>query len=249
MAGVTIDHEDDLERLRRAGRVVAEARDAMLAAVVPGISTGELDAIGRSVLDTHGARPAPPTVGFPAATCVSVNDEAAHGIPSATRTLKEGDLVNVDVSAELDGYWADTGASAPVGEVAPIATRLLEATRGAQRDAMDAASAGRPMRHVARAVQRRAHRHGFTVLANLWGHGVGGFLHEPPSVPFVDMPRNTTVLWEGLVLAIEPFLSIGGTSAVEGSDGWTLHTNDGSLAAQYEHTMVVTKGKPLVLTA
>ncbi|HMG42698.1 MAG TPA: type I methionyl aminopeptidase [Acidimicrobiales bacterium] len=247
---MTIEDDDDLIALRRVGRAVAEARDAMLKAVAPGVTTGELDTVGMDVLRRHGARSAPMlAVQFPAATCISINDEAAHGIPSPTRTLQEGDLVNVDVSAELDGYWADTGASAPVGEVAPIATRLLEATRGAQRDAMDAARAGRPMRHVARAVQRRAHREGFTVLANLWGHGVGGFLHEPPSVPFVDMPRNTTVLWEGLVLAIEPFLSTGGTSAVEGTDGWTLHTDDGSLSAQFEHTMVVTKGKPLVLTA
>ena len=246
---MTIEDEDDLAGLRRVGRAVAEARDAMLAAVTPGISTGELDRIGMDVLRSHGARSAPQlAVGFPGATCISINDEAAHGIPSATRLLCAGDLVNVDVSAELDGYWADTGASVPVGEVTPLATRLLEATRGAQRDAMDAARAGRPMRHLARAVQRRAHRSGFTVIANLCGHGVGGFLHEPPSVPFVDMPRNDTVLWEGLVLAVEPFLSTGGTMAYEGDDGWTLHTDDGSISAQFEHTMVVTNGKPLVLT-
>jgi methionyl aminopeptidase len=247
---MTIDGEDDLEGLRRAGRAVAEARDAMLAAVEPGATTADLDAVGRRVLRAHGARSAPQlAAGFPAATCVSVNDEAAHGIPSPTRVLRAGDLVNVDVSAELDGYWADCGASAPVGKVSPLATRLLEATRSAQRDAMDAARAGRPMRHLARAVQRRADKAGFTVIANLWGHGVGGYLHEAPSVPFVDNPRNTTVLWEGLVLAVEPFLSTGGTMAHEGDDGWTLHTDDGSLAAQFEHTMVVTKGKPLVLTA
>lgn len=247
---MTIEDDDDLLGLQRAGRAVAEARDEMLAAVEPGISTGELDRIGRDALKRHGARSAPMlAVNFPAATCISVNDEAAHGIPSPTRFLQEGDLVNVDVSAELDGYWADCGASAPVGEVAPIATRLLEATRGAQRDAMDAARAGRPMRNLAKAVERRARRSGFTVIGNLWGHGVGGYLHEPPSVPFVDNPRNTTVLWEGLVLAVEPFLSTGGTMAYEGDDGWTLHTDDGSLSAQFEHTMVVTKGKPLVLTA
>jgi len=247
---VTIEDEDDLAGLRRVGRAVAEARDAMLAAVTPGISTGELDRIGMDVLRSHGARSAPQlAVGFPGATCISINDEAAHGIPSATRLLCAGDLVNVDVSAELDGYWADTGASAPVGEVTPLATRLLEATRGAQKDAMAAARAGRPLRHIGRAVQRRAHRQGFTVLANLCGHGVGASLHEGPSVPSVEVASDRTVLWEGLVLAIEPFLSTGGTYAVEGDDGWTLHTNDGSLAAQFEHTVVVTNGRPLVLTA
>jgi methionyl aminopeptidase len=246
---VTIDHEDELDALRRIGQVVAEARDAMLAAVAPGVTTGALDAVGREVLRRHGARSAPQlAVGFPAATCVSVNDEAAHGIPSMFRTLREGDLVNVDVSAELDGYWADTGASAPVGRVTPRARQLLDATRLAQREAMAAARAGRPLRHIGRAVERRARRHGFTVVANLNGHGVGGYLHEPPSVPGVEDPDDQTVLWEGLVLAIEPFLSTGATHAVEGDDGWTLRTADGSLVAQFEHTVVITSGRPLVLT-
>jgi methionyl aminopeptidase len=245
---MTIDGDDDVEGLRRIGRVVAEAREAMLAAVAPGVTTAELDAVGREVLRRHGARPAPPTVGFPAATCVSVNDEAAHGIPSMFRRLAEGDLVNVDVSAELDGYWADTGASAPVGRVSALARRLLDATRLANRDGLAAASAGRPLRGVGRAVQRRARRHGFSVVANLAGHSTGGDLWEPPRVPGVDVPGDTTTLWEGLVLAIEPFLSTGATYAVEADDGWTLRT-PGHLTAQVEHTIVVTRHAPLVLTA
>jgi methionyl aminopeptidase len=251
--GVTIDGVDDLDGLRRAGRAVAEARDAMLAAVAPGVTTADLDAVGREVLRAHGARSAPQlAVGFPAATCVSVNDEAAHGIPSPTRVLRAGDLVNVDVSAELDGYWADTGASVPVGPpeaVDPMARRLVAATREAQAAAMSAARAGRPLRHIGRAVQRCAHRRGFDVIANLCGHGVGGFLHERPSVPGVEDPGDPTLLWEGLVLAIEPFLSTGATFAVEDADGWTLRTPDGSLSAQVEHTIVVMRGRPLVLTA
>jgi methionyl aminopeptidase len=248
---MTIDGDDDLAGLARAGRAVAAARDAMLANVAPGVTTAELDAEGRAVLRAHGARSAPQlAVGFPAATCVSVNDEAAHGIPSPTRVLRSGDLVNVDVSAELDGYWADTGASAGVGDVSPGARRLLAATREAQREAMAAARAGRPVRHIGRAVQRCARRRGFTVIANLAGHGVGGFLHEPPSVPSFEDPGDGTVLWEGLVLAVEPFLSTGATAAVtDPADGWTLRTPDGSLSAQFEHTIVVTRGRPLVLTA
>ncbi|MGH9231230.1 MAG: type I methionyl aminopeptidase [Acidimicrobiales bacterium] len=247
---MTIDGDDDLEGLRRVGRAVAEARDAMLSAVAPGVATSELDGVGREVLRAHGARSAPQlAVGFPAATCISVNDEAAQGVPSPWRRLREGDLVNVDVSAELNGYWADTGASAPVGRVSTVARRLLDATRLAQRDATSAARAGRPLSHVGRAVQRRAHRHGLRVIANLCGHGVGGFLHEPPQVASVEDPRDDSVLWEGLVLAIEPFLSTGATQAVEAGDGWTLRTADGSLAAQFEHAVVVTHGRPLVLTA
>lgn len=243
---MTIEGDDDLVGLARAGRAVAEARDAMLAAVVAGVSTAELDAVGREVLARHGARPAPPTVGFPAATCISVNDEAAHGIPSR-RQLHDGDLVNVDVSASLDGYWADTGASAPVGAVPERTRQLLDATRLANRDAIAAARSGRPLRHIGRAVERRARRHRFSVLENLCGHGVGRGLHEAPSVPGREDPDDPTVLWEGLVLAVEPFLSTGAERAVLARDGWTLRT-PGHLTAQFEHTIVVTSGRPIVLT-
>jgi methionyl aminopeptidase len=219
----------------------------MLRAAVAGTSTADLDAVGREVLDRHGARPAPPTVGFPAATCVSLTGEAAHGIPSADRLLVDGDLLNVDVSAELDGYWADTGASAAVGTVALVARRLLEATRLANRDALDAARAGQPLRHIGRAVDRRARRHGFSVIKNLNGHGTGRKLWEEPSVPGWEDHRDRTPLWEGLVLAIEPFLSNGATWADQAADGWTLVT-PGHLTAQFEHTVVVTHGHPLVLT-
>lgn len=247
---MTIEDDDDLAGLARAGRAVADARDTMLAAIEPGITTAELDGIGRAVLRTHGARSAPQLAyGFPGTTCISVNDCIAHGIPAHHVVLRDGDLVNVDVSAELDGYWADTGASAAVGEAAPVVSRLLEATRAAQRDATRAARAGRKMRHVGRAVERRARTSGFSVVANLCGHGVGRGIHEAPNVPNVDDPGNDLVLWEGLVLAIEPFLSTGATHAVEDDDGWSLRTNDGGLAAQFEHTVVVTDGEPLVLTA
>ena len=219
----------------------------MLQAAVPGTSSADLDAVGREVLDRHGARPAPPTVGFPAATCVSLTGEAAHGIPSADRLLADGDLLNVDVSAELDGYWADTGASAAVGTVALVARRLLEATRLANRDALDAARAGQPLRHIGRAVDRRARRHGFSVIRNLNGHGTGRNLWEEPSVPGWEDHRDQTRLWEGLVLAIEPFLSNGAMWADQADDGWTLVT-PGHLTAQFEHTVVVTHGHPLVLT-
>jgi methionyl aminopeptidase len=246
---MTIDNDEDLAGLERAGQVVAEARDAMLAHVVPGITTGELDAIGREIFRRHGARSAPKeTYNFPGSTCISVNDEAAHGIPSITRTLRAGDLVNLDVSAELDGYWADTGASAPVGEVSAVASSLLEATRRAQDEAMESARAGRTLGDVGRAVERRARRHGFSVVENLYGHGVGRALHEAPSVPSFDDGQRL-VLWEGLVLAVEPFLSTTARVVVGDPDGWTLRTSDGSLVAQYEHTMVVTRGRPLVVTA
>ena len=245
---MTVEGEEDLAGLARAGRAVAEARDAMAEAVAPGVSTGELDAIGRDVLRGHGARSAPRlTYGFPGSTCISVNHEAAHGVPSRLRVLHDGDLVNLDVSAELDGYWADTGLSVGVGTLDRTAARLLDATRRTQGEAMAAARAGRRLRDIGRAASRCARRHGFHVVPNLNGHGIGRGLHEAPSVPSVD-DGSDLVLWEGLVLAIEPFLSVAPTEAVDGGDGWTLVTADGGLAAQHEHTVVVTAGQPIVLT-
>jgi methionyl aminopeptidase len=196
---VTVEHDDDVAALRRVGAVVAEAREAMLAAAQPGISTAELDAIGRDVLRRHGARSAPRLAyGFPGSCCIGINDRVAHGIPSPAAVLRSGDLVNVDVSAELAGYWADTGASVDVGQVAPEHRRLLEATVAAQRDAMRVARAGRPMRHIGRAVERRARKSGFSVIADLAGHGVGRGIHEPPTVSNVEMPgteRSSTMAW------------------------------------------------------
>lgn len=172
-------------------------------------------------------------------------------MPSLGHPLREGDLVNLDVSAELDGYFADTGISVAVGSVSPIARRLLDATRQAQADAMEAAQPGSTLRDIGRAVQRRARHHGFCVIHDLYGHGIGHRLHEAPSVPSIDDGHRAgrTVVPEGMVLAVEPFLSISAQHVVEDADGWTLRTADGSLVAQFEHTMVVTHGGPLVLTA
>jgi methionyl aminopeptidase len=246
---MSIDSPDDLEGLKRAGKAVADARDEMLRAVRVGISTAELDAVGRDVLVRHGARSAPKLAyGFPGWTCISVNGDLAHGIPSTKKHLAEGDLVNVDVSAELDGYWADTGASAPVGRVPPRLTELLAATRLARDEAMQEARAGKPLNRIGRAVERRARRHGFHVIRNLGGHGVGRFIHEEPHVPNVFERGRTQPLWEGLVMTIEPFLTLRATEVIEASDGWTLRTPDGSLGAQFEHTFVVTRGAPLILT-
>jgi methionyl aminopeptidase len=245
---VTIDSDEELEGLRRAARVVAEARDTMVAAVTPGVTTGELDSIGREIFRRHGARSAPRvTYNFPGSTCISVNDEAAHGIPSLARHLREGDLVNIDVSAELDGYFSDTGVSTPVGVVPAIAQRLLDATRDAQRDAMFTARTGNRLRDIGKSVESRARRHGFRVIRNLYGHGVGRGLHEDPSVPSFD-DHQRMVLHDGMVLAVEPFLSVSASFVVDDPDGWMLRTSDGSLVAQFEHTMVVTNGAPIVLT-
>lgn len=246
---MTINHQSELEALRMIGAIVAEARDTMGRAVEPGITTGDLDAIGRGVLDKQGARSAPQLAyKFPATTCISVNDEIAHGIPSKRRVLADGDLVNIDVSAELDGYWADTGASFAVGAVSARDLELLAVTRQALAAGMREARAGNTLREIGRAVEKRAQRSGFAVVRNLCGHGVGRFIHEPPNVPNTKAEGARTRLWEGLVITIEPFLTTGASTYYEADDGWTLRTPDGSRGAQFEHTMVITKGEPIVLT-
>ena len=246
---MSINDERDIEGLKRIGAVVAAARDAMGAHVAPGVTTAELDAIGKEILDRHGARSAPQLAyGFPAATCISVNDRLAHGIPSPECVLSEGDLVNIDVSAELDGYWADTGASFPVGAVSAQASELLRATRLALEDGMSQARAGQPLRNIGRAVERRAKQCGFQVIRNLCGHGVGRHIHEAPSVPNTYERHDRTVLRAGLVITIEPFLTTGATMAIEAGDGWTLRSSDGSRGAQFEHTLIVTGGRPIVVT-
>jgi methionyl aminopeptidase len=246
---MSINDEQDIEGLKRVGAAVAAARDAMGAHVAPGVTTAELDAIGKQILEEHGARSAPQLAyGFPGVTCISVNDQLAHGIPSADRVLREGDLINIDVSAELDGYWADTGASFPVGTVSAQATALLHATRLALEDGMSHARAGEPLRNIGRAVEQRARRCGFRVVRNLAGHGVGRHIHEEPQVLNIFDPRDRTILPEGLVITIEPFLTTGATKAIQDDDGWTLRSPDGSRGAQFEHTMIITKGQPIVVT-
>jgi methionyl aminopeptidase len=246
---MTISDPSDVEGLTRAGAVVAEARDAMAAKVAAGISTAELDAVGRDILRKHGARSAPQLAyDFPGATCISVNDELAHGVPSPHRILREGDLVNIDVSAELNGYWADTGASFPVGTVSREASALLWATQQALREAMQQARAGNPFRNIGHAVEQRAKRTRLHVVRDLCGHGVGRHIHEPPNVSNTSAGSVNKALWEGLVITIEPFLSTGARTVYTDADGWTLRTPDGSLGAQFEHTMIITRGAPLVLT-
>jgi methionyl aminopeptidase len=246
---MTITSQADIDGLLRVGAAVAEARDMMGQHAAPGVSTGELDEIGRVILAKHGARSAPQLAyGFPGVTCISVNDALAHGIPSHECVLADGDLVNIDVSAELDGYWADTGASFAVGTVSARAGALLRATQEALEDALSVARAHKPLRDIARAVERRARRGGFAVVRELCGHGVGRHIHEPPNVPNVLSREGDRLLWEGLVMTIEPFLTTKARSVEEDDDGWTLRTPDGSRGAQFEHTLIVTRGAPLVVT-
>jgi len=246
---VSLPDSEELRGLRAAGRAVARAIEAMAARLAAGVTTAELDAIGRAALAECGARSAPETVyGFPGATCISVNDEAAHGIPG-DRLVEDGDLVNLDVSAERDGYFADSGASYPVGNVSEAAQALLAATDEALFAALAAVRSGELLNGVGRAVQKVADERGFLVVRNLCGHGVGGGLHEEPrAVLNYYEPADRRRFSGGQVLTIEPFLSTNSDRAVEADDGWTLCTAAGGLAAQFEHTIVVTDGGAEILT-
>jgi methionyl aminopeptidase len=246
---MTIETQDDVAALKRIGRIVSFVLQEMLDAAEPGMTTRDLDAIGAKLLQQHGARSAPElTYSFPGATCISINEEAAHGIPGA-RVIKAGDVLNVDVSAELEGYFADTGGTRVVPPTNPQKTRLCQATRIALDEAMKQARAGQPLNGIGAAIQRTAKTYGFRVIENLGSHGVGRSLHEAPEhIPGYFDPSDERVLKEGMVITIEPFLSTKSRTVTERSDGWTLVGAPGNLSAQYEHTMIITKGLPIVVT-
>jgi methionyl aminopeptidase len=245
---VSIDHPDELKGLQAAGRAVAEALRAMAARVRPGVTTAELDAVAAGVFKRHGARSAPQLAyDFPGVTCISVDDEAVHGIPGPRR-LKPGELVKLDVTAELDGYYADACVSVPVGAVAPRTQRLVAAARSGLRAGMKAAVAGAQTGDIGAAVQAEVERRGFSVCHELTGHGIGRTIHEPPTV--ANVAGGDERLTDGLVLTVEPIIAAGEGEVHVAPDRWTVCTDDGSVSAHVEHTIVVRDGAPpLILTA
>ena len=246
---MTIRTEKELQGMQEAGRVVRETLAAMRRAVRPGVSTAELDEVAYGVFERHGARSAPKLVyQFPGHTCISVNDEIVHGIPGA-RLLADGDLVKLDVTVEKDGFMADSACTVGVGKVAPESLRLIRCARAAFQEAMKVARAGSRANEVGRVIERSAHRQGFSTVRELCGHGIGRTIHEPPTVPNFYDPTCRDLLREGMVVAIEPMVAAGSNRSVLDKDGWTVRTQDGSMAAHYEHTVVITRGRPLFLTA
>jgi methionyl aminopeptidase len=245
---MTIETQEELERLRRVGDVVAETIRRMGASIEPGLTTRELDQIGHDCLEEYGARSAPQlTYQFPGATCISINDEAAHGIPS-DRRIACGDLVNVDVSAELDGFYADSGVSFPVGDVDERGLELCKFGKKALIAALRVLKTGAEFLELGRAVGSVARRGGFSVIENVGGHGLGRSLHaEPRFIPFGRTSDRRT-FERGAVLAIEPFLSEGDNRVEKADDGWTLMTVNGRRSVQFEHTVVVTDDEPIVIT-
>jgi methionyl aminopeptidase len=244
-----IEHEEDIEHLKAIGHICAMALQKMMEHAKPGMTTRELDSIGMEFLTKEGAQSAPMSMyHFPGATCVSVSPVIAHGIPG-DHILREGELINIDVSAEMNGYFGDTGASMVVAKHVPEYEKMIEAAKSALAKAVQVARAGQPINLIGKTIQQEARRNGYGVIYDLTGHGIGRHLHEEPVQVFnYFKPRDRRILAEGLVLAIEPFLTTGKGHVLEEQDGWSLRTTDRAIAAQFEHTIIVTKDEPIILT-
>ena len=240
----------EIEVMAAGGRILAATHRHIQPAIAPGISTGELDAMVEAFIRGQGAVPSfKGLYGFPASACISINDEIVHGVPSDKRRLAEGDLVKLDVTAELAGYMADACITVGVGRVSEAAKRLMAAAESAFKKGLREMRDGRRALDVGRVVEDEVTRRGFSVVRELQGHGIGHTIHEEPMIPNWADPEAAEWLCEGMVLTLEPIIAAGDGAMYEDDDGWTLRTQDGSLAAHHEHTMILTRGAPLLVTA
>ena len=244
-----ISSNNDLQGMKRIGEICGLTLKLMLDRAEAGMSTRDLDDIGRDFLQKMGAASAPISAyRFPGYTCISLNDEAAHGVPRKDRMIAAGDLLNVDVSAVLEDYWGDTGASIIVPPSQAALERLCDATRHALYLAISMARHGQRANAIGRAVEKFARKRGYRTLRELGGHGVGRHIHEKPSIPNYYNKRNKDVLCDGMVVTLEPFLNSGRGRIKTEDDGWTLRTVDGSVSAQYEHTVIINGDEPILVT-
>jgi methionyl aminopeptidase len=240
---------EELAKMRKAGRVVAEVHEATRAAIRPGVSTAELDRVAREVLDRRGAGSNFLNYhGFPAVVCTSPNSMIVHGIPSPTVILEEGDIISVDCGAIIEGYHGDAAYTAGVGEVSPEATRLMEVTQQSLFAGIDQLRPGQRLHEVGRAVQAVAEAAGFSVVREYVGHAIGTAMHEEPQVPNYWPGTPGPTLREGMVFAVEPMVNAGEPGTVQLDDGWSVVTADGRLSAHFEHTIAVTDDGPEVFT-
>ena len=242
--------EEELNKLLEIGQICGRVLKETVAHAKVGMSTKELDDFAGKLLEEHGAKSAPISeYDFPGYTCISINEEVAHGIPGP-RKLKDGDIVNVDVSAVKDGYYSDTGISFVVGEVDdPLKQKVIDVAEMAFDEAMKKVKPGAKVSQIGRAVFNTARKNGLTVIKNLTGHGVGKSLHDQPQhVMNYYNPTDRTILKEGMVIAVEPFISSKATIVTDGKNDWAFETKDNSYVAQKEHTILVTADGPRLLT-
>ncbi|MEW5761948.1 MAG: type I methionyl aminopeptidase [Bacillota bacterium] len=238
----------ELRYMRDAGRVVAQVFRELEKAIAPGVTTGELNALAEDFIARQGARPAfKGLYGFPAAICTSVNEQVVHGIPGLRR-LEDGDIISIDIGAEINGYYGDAAVTFPVGEISSGARRLLDVTRGALYAGIEMARSGNRLGDISHAIQSYVERHGYNVVRDYVGHGIGREMHEDPQVPNFGRPGRGPRLEPGMTLAIEPMVNAGTHEVRTLEDRWTVVTRDGSLSAHFEHTVAITNGAAEILT-
>lgn len=250
---IPIKDKDGVARMREACAIAAEVLGLLQSLVRPGVTTQDLEEAGRDAIARRGARSA--CYGYqhgqrryPAHTCISVNEEVVHGIPSLRRVLREGDIVSLDIVVEHGGYIGDNAATVPVGPVTPEIAKLLRVTREALDLGVQAAQVGSHIEDISSAIQAHVEAHGFNVVRDMVGHGVGQAMHEPPEIPNFGRPGRGPKIKPGMTLAIEPMVNLGGYRTKVLSDGWTVVTADGLPSAHFEHTVLTTGRGPEVLT-
>lgn len=243
-----LKHREQINAMRQAGRIVAETLIALEGAVKPGITTGELDELAERQIRQAGATPSFKGYrGFPGTICASVNDEVVHGIPGR-RTLHEGDIIKIDLGARYRGYHGDATITVPVGRIDAEAEHLLRVCREALALGIERARAGNRLTDISAAIQGHVEEHGFSVVRDLFGHGIGRALHEEPMLPHYGAPGHGPLLRPGMVLTIEPMIAAGRPDWQTLDDHWTVVTCDGSRSAQFEHTVAITDNGPEILT-
>jgi len=246
---IILKSRQEIEKMRKAGLVVADVLDGIRELIKPGITTQALDEFAEKRIVSAGARPAFKGYrGFPKTLCTSLNEQVVHGIPSREVSLKEGDIISVDVGAIVEGFYGDGAKTFPVGKVSPEAERLIRVTEESLEKGIAEATAGKRLYDISSAVQRHVEANGFSVVREFVGHGIGRNMHEDPQIPNFGERGQGPRLKAGMVLAIEPMVNSGGAGTVVKEDGWTAVTADGSLSAHFEHTIAIMPEGPWILT-
>lgn len=246
---ISIKNPEEIELMKEAGRILAITHEEMKKAIKPGITTYDIDKLGEEVIRSYGCTPSFLNYcGYPASICVSINEEVVHGIPSKTRYIKEGDIVSLDAGVIYKGYHSDSARTYGVGEISPVCTDLIKVTKQSFFEALKVARAGNHIKDIGVAVEKYVLQHGFDVVVDLVGHGVGKNLHEDPDVPNFATRRRGPKLKAGMTIAIEPMVTVGDYHVNWLDDGWTVVTADGLAAAHYENTIFITENEPVILS-
>lgn len=246
---ISIKNPEEIELMKEAGRILAITHEELKKAIKPGITTYDIDKLGEEVIRSYGCTPSFLNYcGYPASICVSINEEVVHGIPSKTRYIKEGDIVSLDAGVIYKGYHSDSARTYGVGEISPVCTDLIKVTKQSFFEALKVARAGNHIKDIGVAVERYVLQHGFDVVVDLVGHGVGKNLHEEPDVPNFATRRRGPKLKAGMTIAIEPMVTVGDYHVNWLDDGWTVVTADGLAAAHYEDTILITESEPVILS-